>query len=80
MKEPNPDEIREALDLLDRCKPTPTKAPPLMQKRDRFFLFAVWLVWVLIANAGRKGENAQKPEPPPKEPPEMLVKESNGSE
>jgi hypothetical protein len=69
MKEPNHEELRRILDLLDRCKPPKQERPaPLVTKRTKLFFLAFWLAYVTLANTERKPEQAQKPaDKPPEE-------------
>jgi hypothetical protein len=71
MKEPNHEELKRILQLLDRCKPTKQERPaPLVTKRTKLFFLAFWLAYVTLANTGRKAEQAQKPA---EKPPETVV-------
>ena len=68
MRNPNHEELKRILQLLDQCKPTKLERPaPLVTKRTKLFFVAFWLAYVTLANTGRKPEQAQKPaEKPPK--------------
>jgi len=71
MKEPNHEELKRILKLLDRCKPAkPERPAPLVTKRTKLFFLAFWLAYVTLANTGRKAEQAKKP---PDKPPEEVV-------
>ncbi len=71
MRDPNLDDLKQVLQLLDRCKPTKQeRPPPLVTKRTKLFFLAFWLAYVTLANTGRKAEQAKKPA---EKPPEIVV-------
>jgi hypothetical protein len=68
MRNPNHEELKRILQLLDQCKPTKLERPaPLVTKRTKLFFLAFWLAYVTLANTGRKAEQAKKPADKPPE-------------